>query len=78
VFASADEKNMAKVTDACSRRSATAFATNTLEIAVAPGNPEKISSLQSLTAPGLAVVLCAAEVPCGSAAQKRSPRRVSP
>ncbi|PZU31038.1 MAG: molybdate ABC transporter substrate-binding protein [Microbacterium sp.] len=70
VFASADEKNMAKVTDAGLASGATAFATNTLEIAVAPGNPEKISSLQSLTAPGLTVVLCAAEVPCGSAAQK--------
>lgn len=70
VFASADEKNMAKVTDAGLASGAAAFATNTLEIAVAPGNPEKISSLQSLTAPGLTVVLCAAEVPCGSAAQK--------
>ena len=70
VFASADEKNMEKVTDAGLASGATAFATNTLEIAVAPGNPEKISSLQSLTAPGLTVVLCAAEVPCGSAAQK--------
>ena len=70
VFASADEKNMAKVTDAGLASGATAFATNTLEIAVAPGNPEKNSSLQSLTAPGLTVVLCAAEVPCGSAAQK--------
>ncbi|MBN9177537.1 MAG: molybdate ABC transporter substrate-binding protein [Microbacterium sp.] len=70
VFASADEKNMAKVTDAALAAAAAPFATNTLEIAVAPGNPKKISSLQDLAAPGLTVVVCAAEVPCGSAAQK--------
>ena len=70
VFASADEKNMTKVTDAALASGAAPFATNTLEIAVAPGNPAEISSLQSLTASGLTVVLCAAEVPCGAAAQK--------
>lgn len=70
VFASADEKNMAKVTDGALATEAVPFATNTLEIAVAPGNPNRISSLQGLAAPGLTVVVCAAEVPCGSAAQK--------
>jgi molybdate transport system substrate-binding protein len=44
------------------------FATNTLEIAVAPGNPRHITSLADLARPGLQVVLCAPQVPCGAAA----------
>lgn len=70
VFASADEKNMAKVTGASLATDATPFATNTLEIAVAPSNPKKVASLADLTSTDLTVVVCAAEVPCGSAAQK--------
>ena len=67
VFASADNKNMAKVTDAKLAADPVEFATNTLEIAVAPGNPKKVTGLKDLTS--LTVVLCAPEVPCGSAAQ---------
>ncbi|KAA9107638.1 molybdate ABC transporter substrate-binding protein [Microbacterium rhizomatis] len=70
VFASADQKNMTKVSDA----SLTAgppelFATNTLVIAVPRGNPAGITALADLAAPGTAVVLCAPEVPCGAASQ---------
>jgi molybdate transport system substrate-binding protein len=46
------------------------FASNTLTIVVAPGNPKKIASFQDLTQPGLSVVICAPQVPCGSATQK--------
>ena len=46
------------------------FASNTLTIAVAPGNPKNITSFQDLTRPGLNVVACAPPVPCGSATQK--------
>ena len=46
------------------------FASNTLTIAVAPGNPKQIKSFQDLTKPGLTVVVCAPPVPCGSATQK--------
>ena len=43
---------------------------NTLTIAVAPGNPKKIASLKDLAQPGISVVVCAPQVPCGSATQK--------
>ncbi|MFK4730595.1 molybdate ABC transporter substrate-binding protein [Agromyces mediolanus] len=77
VFASADEKNMTKVLDAGLADGADDFATNVLEIAVAPGNPLGIAGLDALadgatkTADGrpATVVLCAPEVPCGAASQ---------
>jgi len=68
VFASADEKSLAKVTDAGLAGAGDAFATNVLQIAVAPGNPTGIKTLADLTNPDLTVVVCAEEVPCGSAA----------
>lgn len=68
VLASADEANMAKL---ASTDLATGwprdFATNTLEIAVAPGNPEHVQDLRDLAASDLQVVTCAAPVPCGAA-----------
>lgn len=70
VFASADQKNMTKVTDAgLLGGTPTVFATNTLQIAVKPGNPQGLTDLASLAKSGVATVICAAEVPCGSAAQ---------
>lgn len=69
VFASADEKNMAKVTDAGLADDPALFATNTLVIAVPAGNPAAIDGIDDLAAPGATVVLCAPEVPCGAASQ---------
>ncbi len=70
VFASADNKNMAKVTAAkLITEKPIEFATNTLQIAVAPGNPKKITGLKDLAAAGLNVDLCAVAQPCGAAAQ---------
>lgn len=77
VFASADEKNMTKVVDAGLADEPVDFATNVLEIAVAPGNPLGIAGLDDLAdgaatgADGgpITVVVCAPEVPCGNAAQ---------
>ena len=46
------------------------FASNTLTIVSAPGNPKKITSFRDLTQPGLSVVVCAPQVPCGSATEK--------
>jgi molybdate transport system substrate-binding protein len=71
VFASADTKNMDKAKDAgLLAGDPVNFATNTLTIAVAPGNPKGIKSFQDLTKDGLNVVVCAPQVPCGSATEK--------
>jgi molybdate transport system substrate-binding protein len=71
VFAAADAKNMGKVEQAgLLAGPAVNFASNTLTIVVAPGNPKKITSFQDLTQPDLSVVVCAPQVPCGSATQK--------
>lgn len=69
VFASADVANMDKLTaEDLAAQEPAEFATNVLQIAVPPGNPADISSLQDLAEPGLALVVCAPEVPCGTAA----------
>ena len=66
VFASADELNLQKVVDAALVQSPTSiFATNRLQIAVAPGNPKRISSLADLARRDLVVVLAAPSVPAG-------------
>jgi molybdate transport system substrate-binding protein len=68
VFASADTKNMDKA-NAAGLLSGTPvnFASNTLVIVTPPGNPKKIASFADLAKPGLSVVVCAPQVPCGSA-----------
>lgn len=48
----------------------TNFATNTLEIAVPPGNPAGIHSVSDLAKPGIKVAVCDPEVPCGAVAQQ--------
>jgi molybdate transport system substrate-binding protein len=71
VFASADEANMTKATNAgLGAGTPQIFATNVLEIAVPEGNPAGIHGFGDLAKPGLRLVLCAKQVPCGSAAQK--------
>lgn len=67
VFASADEKNMQKVVDESLASGPQLFATNTLVLVVPAGNPGGVEGLEDLADPGLTVVLCAAEVPCGAA-----------
>ena len=66
VFASADEANMTKVSDAgLIAGRPTVFATNSLEIIVRRGNPSKIASLSDLSRSGLVYVTCAPDVPIG-------------
>jgi molybdate transport system substrate-binding protein len=68
VVATADEVTMQRAVDAGAVGPPALFARNHLAVVVAPGNPEGIGSLADLARPGLTVVLCAPEAPCGRAA----------
>jgi molybdate transport system substrate-binding protein len=71
VFASADEANVKKVTEAGNASGdPVVLAHNKLEIAVEKGNPKGVTDLASLSNPDLIVVLCASEVPCGKYADQ--------
>jgi molybdate transport system substrate-binding protein len=71
VFASADTAQMDTVAKAgLLAGGPTKFASNTLVIVTAPGNPKKIGSFADLGSPGLNVVICQKPVPCGSATQR--------
>jgi molybdate transport system substrate-binding protein len=71
VFASADESNMEKVVDSGDVTARPAiFTRNRLAIAVEEGNPRDIRGLEDLDEPGLVVVLCAQQVPCGKFADE--------
>ncbi|MCC9068401.1 molybdate ABC transporter substrate-binding protein [Arthrobacter cryoconiti] len=70
VFASADEANMNKLTTAnMAQGTPEIFATNILTVVVPPNNPANITSFADLAKPGVKVVVCAAQVPCGAAAK---------
>ncbi|MCI2240491.1 molybdate ABC transporter substrate-binding protein [Paenibacillus sp. TRM 82003] len=71
VFASADEATMARVAGAgLVAGEPEVFATNVLTVATPAGNPAGVTSLADLARPGLAVVVCAPQVPCGAAARR--------
>jgi molybdate transport system substrate-binding protein len=71
VFASADTANMDKLTsDHLTDGTPQPFATNHLEITVPPGDPAGVHTFADLAKPGLRLVVCAPEVPCGAAAQQ--------
>ncbi len=70
VFASADQKNMKKLVDAGLVETPKTFARNTLEIAVAPGNPKHITGLADLEKSGVILVLEDASVPAGNYARQ--------
>jgi molybdate transport system substrate-binding protein len=68
VFASANTANMTKILDDnLVAGDPVSFATNALTIVTAPGNPNGIASFADLAEPGLMVVVCADQVPCGTA-----------
>ena len=71
VFASADESNMTRLTDASLTAGEPAvFAHNKLIIAVERGNPKGITGLSDLSGSDITLVLCASEVPCGEYADQ--------
>jgi molybdate transport system substrate-binding protein len=70
VFAAASAATMTTVTDAeAAAGPPVDLATNTLEIAVPPGNPGHVTGLADLADRHLRIALCAAQVPCGAAAE---------
>lgn len=69
VFASADTKNMTKLSDAkMAAGKPVDFATNVLTLVVPTTNPANIASFADAAKPGTKLVICAAQVPCGAAA----------
>ncbi|HEY2764403.1 MAG TPA: molybdate ABC transporter substrate-binding protein [Pseudonocardiaceae bacterium] len=70
VFASANPKQMTVVSDAkLVDGTPQTFTTNVLTIVVPKGNPKGIKTFADLARPGATVVVCAPQVPCGSATQ---------
>ena len=71
VFASADTANMTKAVNAgLISGNPVNFASNTLTIVTAAGNPKNLHSFADLAKPGELVVVCAPQVPCGAATKK--------
>ena len=68
VFAAASAATMQTVTDDGAADEPVDVATNTLQIAVPPGNAGGVTGLADLADPALRVALCAEQVPCGAAA----------
>jgi molybdate transport system substrate-binding protein len=71
VFAAADTAQMDTVIKAgLASGEPVNFASNTLVIATAPGNPKQVRSFADLARPDLRVVVCQAPAPCGVATQR--------
>ena len=70
VFASASPVNMQQVVKAGYADHPRAFASNTMEIAVPPGDPAGVHRLADLARPGVKVALCQPQVPCGAVARQ--------
>jgi molybdate transport system substrate-binding protein len=70
VFASASTKTMDTVVSAGQAANPTNFVSNTMEIAVPPSNPAKVTSVDDLAKKGVKVAVCQADVPCGATALK--------
>jgi molybdate transport system substrate-binding protein len=70
VFASASTKTMDDVVTSGDAIAPTDFAANTMELAVPPGNPAGVRSVNDLAMKSMKVALCDVEVPCGVVAQQ--------
>jgi molybdate transport system substrate-binding protein len=70
VFASADSAQMDTVVKAdLTSSDPVNFASNTLVIVTAPGDPKQIRSFADLGRPGVRVAVCQASAPCGAGVQ---------
>lgn len=65
VFAAADERAMDAVVRFVDSGAPVVFATNTMILAVPPGNPAAVTSIADLADPNHFVGLCVVPVPCG-------------
>lgn len=65
VFASAAPANMDTVVKAGDANTPQNFAKNTMEVAVPPNNPAKVTSVNDLAKSSVKVAVCAPQVPCG-------------
>jgi molybdate transport system substrate-binding protein len=71
IFASTDGAQMDTVAKAgLTETDPVNFASNTLVIVTAPGDPKQIHSFADLAKPGLNVVVCRQPVPCAAATQR--------
>jgi molybdate transport system substrate-binding protein len=71
IYASADSAQMDTVTKAgLTGSDPVNFASNTLVIVTAPGDPQQVRSFADLAKPGLRVAVCQSAVPCGAATQR--------
>ena len=70
VFVSASAEAMEPIVEAGLTAHPVDLATNSLMIAVPPGNPGDVDGLRDLSRPELAIALCAVEVPCGALAAR--------
>ncbi|HZC11935.1 MAG TPA: molybdate ABC transporter substrate-binding protein [Mycobacterium sp.] len=71
IFASTDTAQMDTVSKAgLTETDPVNFASNTLVIVTAPGDPKHIHSFADLAKPGLNVVVCREPVPCASATER--------
>jgi molybdate transport system substrate-binding protein len=71
IFASSDTAQMDTVAKAAlTETEPVNFASNTLVIVAAPGNPKRIRSFADLAKPGLKVVICREPVPCAALTQR--------
>jgi molybdate transport system substrate-binding protein len=70
VFASAAVANMNQVVKAGDAQGPSDFARNKMEVAVPPGNPGHVSSVDSLTKSSVKVAVCQPQVPCGVVAKE--------
>ena len=68
VFASASQRTMGTVVEAGLAPGSTVFAVNTMAIATPTDPTTPVTSLVDLADPAVKVAVCAADVPCGTAA----------